>query len=88
MKWRLTTAGEEVEILLTGYPPLSRKSWVRMWEWYIEAVYHTPPPAHITLELIAAEREELYRAVPPPPLGETILTSVSPSQIYDSVPTE
>ena len=47
---------------------------------------HAPTPAWVTRKRITAEREELYRAVPPP--GETIPISVLPSPIDDSVPTE
>ena len=84
-RWE-TTAGEEVERLLNGDPPLPCKAWRRMWRWYIRAVDHAPPPAQITLERITAERKEIYCAVPP--LGGTIPTSVSLSSIDDSVPTE
>ena len=42
---RATTAGEDVKILLTGYPRLPHESWRRMWGWYIEAVDHALPPA-------------------------------------------
>ena len=54
--------------------------------WYQEAVDYALPSARVTLKRITAEREELYRAVPPP--GETIPISVLPSPIDDSVPTE
>ena len=47
---------------------------------------HAPLPVWVTLERITAERQELYRAVPP--LGETVPISVPPSQIDDSVTTE
>ena len=54
--------------------------------WYQEAANHAPPPAQVTLERITAERDELYRAVPPP--GETIPISMPPSPIGDFVPIE
>ena len=76
-----------MEILLTRDPPLPHKAWRRTWGWYREAVDHTPSPAKITLERITADREEIYRAVPPPP-GENIPTSMPPSQIDDFVPIE
>ena len=47
-----------------------------------------PTALQITREEVTAERIELYRAVPPPPLGENIPTSIPPNQIYYSVPTE
>ena len=58
-----------MESLLTGDPPFPRKSWMRMWGWYQEALDHAPPPAQITLKQIATDRKELYRSVPPPPGG-------------------
>ena len=66
-------AVEEVEILLTVETPLSCESWRRMRGWYREALDHALLPAQVTLKRITAEREDLYRAVPPPPV---ILSSV------------
>ena len=82
----MTTAGEEAETLLTGDPSLPHGNWRRIQRWYQEAMDHAPTPAWVTLKRITAEREELYRAVPPP--GETIPISVLPSPIDDSVPKE
>ena len=53
---------------------------------YRDTVYHALPPACITLDRIMSDREELYRAVPPS--VENIPTSVLPSYIDDSIPTE
>ena len=64
------TSGEEVERLLTGDPPFPRKAWRRMRGWYRVLADYSPATAQITLEWITEEREELYRAVPPPPGGE------------------
>ena len=83
---RVTMAGEEVEILLTGDPPLPREPCRRMRGWYIESVDHAPPPAQVTLKRITAERKEFYCVVPFP--GDTITTPVPPSPINNSVPTE
>ena len=77
-----------MERLMTRDPPLPCEAWRRMQGWYIAAVDYAPPPARITLERITAEREELYRYLPPPPLGENIPTYVQPSQIDDSVTTD
>ena len=85
----MKTAGKDVERLLTGHPPLTRKAWRRMRGWYRAAVDHAPPPARFTLEQITANCVELYRAVPPPlPPGENTPTSVMPAHVYDYVPTE
>ena len=81
-----TTVGEDVERLLTGTPPIPRKAWRRMRGWYREEVDHALPPAQITLKRITVDHKKLYCAVPPS--GETIPTSVPPSKIEDSVPTE
>ena len=80
-----------MENLLTGYLPLTCKSWRRMRGCYKKVLDHTPPPTWVTLKRIMAERKELYCAVPPPPPpppGETIPISVLPSSIDDSVPTK
>ena len=62
---QVTTAGEDVESLLTGDPPLPYESWKRIWGWYLEAVDHSPPPDRVTLERITAEHDDIYRAVSP-----------------------
>ena len=81
-------AGEDMEIILSGNPPLPLEAWMRVRGLYIVAVDHTLMPAQITLDWIMAECVKLYRSIPPPPdLGENIPTSVTPSQIDDSVPT-
>ena len=51
MRRREETAGEYVEQLLTGDPPLPLESWRRMRGWYRAAVDHTPPPAQVTIKL-------------------------------------
>ena len=54
--------------------------------WYKAAVNRAPPPARDTLERITVDRVELYSHVPTP--GDNIPVTVTPSEIYDSVPTE
>ena len=41
---RVESAGEDVERLLTGDPPLPREAWRRMRGWYRVRVYHALPP--------------------------------------------
>ena len=72
---------------MSGDTPLPRESWRRIRGWYRAAVDHDPTPAQIKFERITAERVELYSNVTHP-LVENIPTSVPPSQIYDSIPTE
>ena len=55
-------------------------------EWYKSAFDCAPPTAQVTLELITAERVDLYFQVPPP--GEKIPASVKPFQVEDWVPTK
>ena len=78
-------AGEEVEKVFGLYPPL-REAWHHMKGWYWAAVYHSLPPAWVTLERITAERVDLYMYVPP--VGDNIPVSVDPFPVEDSVPAE
>ena len=76
-----------MERLLTeDPPPLTCEAWRRMQRWYISAVDHTLPPARITLDYITDKRLELYRVVTS--LVENIPTSVPPSKIDNSIPSE
>ena len=77
---RVTKEGEEVERLMTGYPPLPHRYWRRMRGCYREAVYHAPLPSQITLERITVECEKLYRAVPPHPRGRLFPHTCRPPQ--------
>ena len=49
---RAEELGEKVESLLGLDPPLHQEAWHRIKWWYWVAVYHTPPPARVTLECI------------------------------------
>ena len=44
-KWRVETAGTDVENLLGGYPPNAKEVWRRLKGWYKAAVNRAPPPA-------------------------------------------
>ena len=85
-KQKVEDAGKDVEALLGGDPPNAKEAWRRMKGWYKAAVNRAPLPARSTLKRIMAERVELYSHVPPP--GDNIPVTVTPSEIYDLVPTE
>ena len=36
-----------------------------MWGWYSDAANRPPPPAHMYMEILTAERAELYPHIPP-----------------------
>ena len=69
LKRRADEAGAEVEALLKADPPLIQEAWYHIQGWYKAAVYHSPPPARVTLDRITADIVALYSCVPPP--GET-----------------
>ena len=62
---RAKEAGRGVERLLGSNPPLHWETWHCMKGWYQAVVDRAPPLAWVTLDLITAERVELYRYVPP-----------------------
>ena len=66
MRRQAAMEGEDVDILLSGDPPLPQEAYRRIQGWYIAAVDHSSLPSQITLEQITAERVELYRNVPLP----------------------
>ena len=82
----MEAAGTGVEALLGGDPPNAKEAWRRMKGWYKAAVNRAPTPARARLKRITADRVELCSHVPPP--GDNIPVTVTPSDIYDSVPTE
>ena len=85
-KWRVGTAGQEVETLLGNYPLNPKEAWRRINVWYKAAFNRALPPARATLERITAERVNLYSYVPSP--GENIPVTVAPAEVDDLVPTE
>ena len=52
--------------LLGSDPPLHWEAWHWIMGWYWAAFDCAPPPAWLTLEMITAERAELYKYVPYP----------------------
>ena len=82
----METAGQEVETLLGEDPPNPKEAWRRLKGWYKATVNRAPTPAQATLERITAERVDLYSYISFP--GESILVTVVPSEVDDSVPTE
>ena len=52
--------------------------------WYNDAEYHLPLPSRVALATIMAEREEIYRHVPP--LGEMIPVGDLPFSVDDDTP--
>ena len=83
---RAEEAGAEIDTLLGSDPLLKREAWHRLKGLYRDVVDHVPPPDHITLERITANRVYLYRYVQPP--GENIPIFVEPFLVEDSVPTK
>ena len=79
-------AGKEVERMLGSDPPLHWEAWHWMKGWYQALFNCAPLPTWVTLDLITAERVDLYSYIPPP--GENIPISVEPFPVEDSVPTE
>ena len=75
-----------MEALLRSDPPLHREAWRRIKGWYQATVYHSLPPARVTLERIMADRVKLYSYVPHP--GANIPISVEPFLVDDWVSTE
>ena len=73
-------------MLLGSDPPLHREACHRIKGWYRDAVNHAPPPAHVILEWIMAERVELHSYFPSP--GANIPISVDPFPVDDSVSME
>ena len=55
-----------------------------MWGWYKAAVDRPPPSARVALANMTAEREDLYRHIPPP--GEPIPVGDLPLLVNDDIP--
>ena len=54
-----------------------------MRRWYRDAANRPPPPAHISLETLIAERADLYAHIPPP--GRPITIEVAPLPVDDNI---
>ena len=76
--------GSVVESLLASDPPFIRKAWVRIQGWYKATVECAPLSHRVALATIMAEREELYRNIPP--LGEPIPVEDLPLMVDDYIP--
>ena len=81
---RVTKAESAIEALLASDPPLIRKSWIWMRGCYNYPVDRPPPPSRVALATMTAERENIYRHVPPQ--GEPIPVGDLPFSVDDDVP--
>ena len=87
----VTTAGEEREILLTGFPPLPTRSLEEDAGVVSRSGRSCPPgrSGHNRADHGGVQETLPHRTPPPPPTpGETITIYVPPSPIDDSVPKE